>query len=970
MTKKKSKFSFIGLLFDCLNIAILLAAFYPIARWYYQAQPPMGVDFYQFPTYVRYLSQYLTMPPMSWKYIWFGGTATITDYAWLFFYLAMPFAKIWGWVMGSKIFALVTAFLYFLFSYFLLKLLAKNRCLALAVSIALMWTSNFFRPFWFGGNVTYGATQFFLPLIIWLMAKYYLSREKKFFFLSVLFGGLSYWGHAGTALIFIWMPALLFLFFWWDDRNKLISVKKIKDAVFYILASMAIGFLLLYGIAYKVLTIPKAADFSFFEKGGTNFPWALKGLLLSQNIFLLIGAIILIVLFMVKVKLKHWRELTPFIILGLYISFFEALYLTGRNPFGGGILPPRTYWFFAFVVAGLIGLSWRLIFKTGKKAKPISSRLLQILIPIIIFLAPLDSIIDFNYRIFETEPETIGLTTNFHNCGLVQSSLGTSLLGDSILLEKLNVNDVLIKKNITEADKEKLKGYLIPEWMDYDDINYRFHTLEVGVNIWWSILFDLPITHGAYDSTHYETNNYAYWTDMAFHGELVTNWDHPLVVAKNDLLFLIDWQAIRYLLGNEVEIREGEDYLFSKSIGESSSLADYLIQDPTLIDRQGLKDEPTESKGRLNYFRIKEEAVSPIIKTTKVPTMLVLGEPRTAYENIIRNLAHLNLNSRYVIPVKGPSSLDKVSLADLKDFDLVFLQYYQASQQAWKKLEKYVQEGGNLIIETGGDVKESDSTKQDVNWELPAVFPVKQTTRGPLGQTWDLSFLATEPLLKNVYTQTFGALKYEDDTWNISYSEPSLIKEWAQAVLNQSGKPFLVSGELGQGKVIWSGLNLSYHYNHYFSQAEGQLIKNILASMIELKDEGILDFKVERPRPEQVIIEASDFKGAVFKENNYGGWSAKLISPYKKKLKIYNAGLGHFYVPLPKDVIGPAKIELNYRGTLFNWFFFILAIIVCLWLIKKSITDGRKSSFLGKINIFNSIKKAVKEKTAVWWEQE
>lgn len=985
MIKTERKFSVKNIIFDFLVVVVLLAIFYPIAKWYYQAQPPLGMDFYQFPTYVRYLSEHLSVPAMSWKYIWFDGVPTINDYACLFFYIAMPFVKIWGLIAGSKIFLLLATFLYFPFTYLFLKEIAKSRLFALAATIALMWATNLYGPLMYGGNATYAATQFFLPLVFWLIVKYCYTSKKKFLFLIFFFAGLSFWGHAGTALIFIWIPSLIFLFFWWDEKVNFINLKKIKDVIFYVFFSMGIGFLALYAISYLVLTIPKAANFSFFQEGEIKNLGALKGLFFSQNIFLLISVIILIILVVVGVRLKNLRRFAPFIVLTLYISFFEFLYIIGRNPFAGGILPARTYWFFALVLAGLAALAWDLFFYQNKSSKPISkrekitSRTIQILVIIILFLSPLCTLVDLNHRIFKVTPEEIGLTTNFRDYyAAVQSTLGEKLLGDSISLENLNVDDMLAKKNITQGDKDKLKGYLIPTWMNTDELNYRFHTLEVGVNIWWSILYDLPLTHGAYNSAHFESNNYAYWTDMAFHGELFTHWNHPLATAKNDLLFLIDWRAIRYLLGNEVEVKEGSKYSLGESISGPSSLATYLTQDLNLVDRRGLEDVPIsqkeinneDSKGQLIYFRIKDDVVSPIAKTTNAPTILVIGEPKTAYENIIRNLAHLNLNSRYVIPVKGSVSLDAVSLDDLKKFNIVYLQYYKASNKGWQKLEKYVQEGGSLIVDTGSDVKESDTKKHNISGELPAVFPVKQTARGALGQDWNLSYSPEEPLLKDVNVQEFGSLKYEGGSWNISYTDSSSIRSWAHVILNQNDKPFLVAGQLGQGKVIWSGLNLSYHFNQYFSQAEGQLFKNILGSMINLKDEGILTFNFQRPNPEKIIIEGNGFHGAVLKENNYGGWSAELVYPYKKKLKVFNAGLDYVYFQLPDDVKGSAKIELHYSGTLFNWFFFVLAVIISLWLIIKSIIAGHRFIFLEKINLFGFIKKRLKKRITTWWDKE
>lgn len=989
MIKNKEKFNWRNLIFDILAIIIIAAAFYPILRWYYQAHPPLGVDFYQLPTYSRYLADHLTWPAASWKYIWFNGLPTITDYAGFFLYLSIPFTKIWGLVAGSKIFMILMTFILHLFIYFLLKELSRSRWFALAGTIAFMWTMNLYEALMFGGNTTYSATTLFLPLVFWMIIKYFHTQKRRFFFLAVLFAGLSFWGHVGLTLLFVWIPGLIFLFFWRDEKKvKFFSWKKIKDTFFYLFGSMGIGFLALYALVFLALTIPFLYDFTLFGTKATIHPEALKQVFVAQNIFLCIGTIAIIILAISRNYLKDFlKKLLPYIALVGYLLFTEWLYAIGRHPLGGAITPIRTFWFLAFLMLITSAVCWDLAFNKFKKLKSIigpriiTFRLTQVLIILILFLAPIGSLAHLNKKVFgETYGFHLDLSdyTDPTQGTFVQSTLGTDLLGaNSLALENLSVDDILAQKKITQADKNKLIGYLIPVWMNPDELNYRFHTLQVGVNIWWSALFNMPLTHGAYDSSHYESNDYNYWTDAAIHGELVTHWNTPIEIAKNDSLFLIDWRAIRYLFGEEKEIKEKGEYSVSESISTPSVIASYLTKDFNIVDRKGIKDIPIDQLkdggtegGALTYFRIKDSVVSPIIKTTNAPSILIIGDDRLAYENIIRDLAHLNLNSRFVVPVKGPESLNKVSQDDLKKFDIVFLQYYKAGNNGWQKLEKYVQSGGNLIVDTGGDVKESDTKKQNINEELPAVFPIKQTARGALGQDWNLSYSAEEPLLKDVNTKEFGPLKYEGGPWNISYAEVSSIRSWAHVILNQNDKPFLVAGQLGQGKVVWSGLNLSYHYNQYFSQAEGQLLKNILGSMIDLKDEGTLDFKVDRPKPEKVVIEGSNFKGAVLKENNYGGWSARMLEPYKKKLKVFKAGLGYSYVQLPSDVSGQAKVEFNYRGTAFNWFFFLLAIIISIWLVGKSLIEVKRFRILEKINIFGFIKKKLKKQITIWWDKE
>ena len=59
----------------------------------------------------------------------------------------------------------------------------------------------------------------------------------------------------------------------------------------------------------------------------------------------------------------------------------------------------------------------------------------------------------------------------------------------------------------------------------------------------------------------------------------------------------------------------------------------------------------------------------------------------------------------------------------------------------------------NYTFSTNGmvnHVKESDTSRQRGNYELPFVFPIANTSRGGLGRDWDLDYSTDEPLLKEV----------------------------------------------------------------------------------------------------------------------------------------------------------------------------------------------------------------------------
>jgi len=52
--KNESRINLKNYLFDFIAGIVIVLLLYPIAKWFYQADPPMGVDFYQFPSYIRH----------------------------------------------------------------------------------------------------------------------------------------------------------------------------------------------------------------------------------------------------------------------------------------------------------------------------------------------------------------------------------------------------------------------------------------------------------------------------------------------------------------------------------------------------------------------------------------------------------------------------------------------------------------------------------------------------------------------------------------------------------------------------------------------------------------------------------------------------------------------------------------------------------------------------------------------------
>ena len=144
----------------------------------------------------------------------------------------------------------------------------------------------------------------------------------------------------------------------------------------------------------------------------------------------------------------------------------------------------------------------------------------------------------------------------------------------------------------------------------------------------------------------------------------------------------------------------------------------------------------------------------------------------------------------------------------------------------------------------------------------------------------------------------------------------------------------MIERELGQGKIIWSGLNFFYHFNQYQKEDEAKLFANILSSFVDLSEKKSSQVLVNFENSEKVNVELLEkSRGVLFKEEYYSGWKA---ASGRENLKIYPAGPtfpGFMYVPLKSGQDSATKVAFKYTGTKLFWtvgFLNLLSILVLL----------------------------------------
>jgi hypothetical protein len=292
---------------------------------------------------------------------------------------------------------------------------------------------------------------------------------------------------------------------------------------------------------------------------------------------------------------------------------------------------------------------------------------------------------------------------------------------------------------------------------------------------------------------------------------------------------------------------------------------------------------------------------------------------------IFRSLSQSDLNSKYLIPIHGREYIDDYQIEELKKFSIIFITDYKYHHfdKAASLLEKYVKNGGGLLIESRKEI-ETELSKSKV---LPDPWPIEVVDKTDFGKQWFLAKKDYSEILSDINLDNFAPAVFDDGPWGIAFSEK--IKNWAKTILTDKDKPVLVAGELGNGRVVWSGMNFPYHITTYKNSEESRLLGKIIAWLEkknELKPETALDYqkgllpgkglffetsryKVDFVHPEKrVVTLKSPTKGVLFKEAYYLGWKAYLND---KQVSIYKAGPDFMYIPLSGSNPGD-KITLKF----------------------------------------------------------
>lgn len=277
------------------------------------------------------------------------------------------------------------------------------------------------------------------------------------------------------------------------------------------------------------------------------------------------------------------------------------------------------------------------------------------------------------------------------------------------------------------------------------------------------------------------------------------------------------------------------------------------------------------------------------------PVVLVIGsKERGVFEPVFRASTRGALPYSNAWLVEGEERIDDYSLKELEKFDIIYLfgYNYKNQKRAWGLIDSYLTGGGKVFLSTGWQFADKDWEAE----ETPAWFPptsLSWTARFDKQSSYSFNLSAIDGKL-DIFE--FGPLEWEGVGYGVS--APESLREWAKPILSVDGVPLVAVGEYGEGRVVWSGLNLVGHMHSYDYNKSEVLFHRQLFDWLQSSDEAVdltNSLEVTREHPDKVRFGfTKDVEKATtlyWREAAFPSWKATLVNGDKRvPVKIYYGG--------------------------------------------------------------------------------
>lgn len=390
------------------------------------------------------------------------------------------------------------------------------------------------------------------------------------------------------------------------------------------------------------------------------------------------------------------------------------------------------------------------------------------------------------------------------------------------------------------------------------------------------------------------------------------------------------------------------------------------------------KPEFYEYLGEDKYqvFTLKE--ASPILLATNAMPILFISKPEgIGYSLFFKSLAYSNTNSRAVVPIHGSATIEDYSLRELTKFPLIVLYDFRVRNKPRfeKLLGDYLNQGGGVIVEANNSL--------DPNI-FSSLMPVSNVRFTDFGTAWDLEVTdEMEPEVGKVDLEGFGPAIFDKGPRGIAVGEP---QTGAKVLMTNGGEVVLASRKVGDGLLVWSGLNLPYHAVIYENELESKLWSRILyyAAGRKFEVEPLLPqrnreltyatggFTVEFISPDKRKVELKEsIRGVLFKEIHFSNWHAFLERDSgRSELRIYKAGPEFMYIPL-SDAKAGYRVVLEYKKSLVENLGLAVSLLTLLTLVVYLLEGKLFGPFLYKIpNYIRAKVRSIGGGVTDWWTRE
>ena len=283
--------------------------------------------------------------------------------------------------------------------------------------------------------------------------------------------------------------------------------------------------------------------------------------------------------------------------------------------------------------------------------------------------------------------------------------------------------------------------------------------------------------------------------------------------------------------------------------------------------------------------------------------------------------------------VRGSSPyIDDYSQQDLSRYSGVIMLGYQYHDQAaaWSRVDGYVRGGGRLFVETGWQYVDPD-------WNAGTAPPVLPVT--------SLSWSALDPsaavTVNGALDRQFGSFTYQGGGWGASSS--SSLRPGASELVRSGNKIVAARWQVGQGRVVWSGMNLIAHDASSGSTDEDQFLASQFAWLYPPSDAQVAITPQWSGDNEATLeLNQSDQRTLVlFKESLFPGWSARLVTPGGSRPVPLDGSEMDLMLATLDSVPAGSKLVFSYGPTVFEeamWFLSGLWVIALgLWLVKPQL---------------------------------